>query len=104
MPARTRIRTDDALIPLDGERAFVPVTEDERPTFETPRPVGDAVLDVAFADLVADADGLVRTRLRDPDTGRHADRLAARRADARLHRRHPGPRSAGRRSRWSRSS
>ena len=70
VPARTRINTDEALIPLDGGRAFVPVTEEDRPSYEKPRPVADAVLDVAFADLVADDDGLVRTRLRDPDSGR----------------------------------
>lgn len=70
VPARTRIRTDEALLPLAGDQAFVPVDEDDRPTYERPRPVADAVLDVAFADLVADDDGLVRTRLRDPESGR----------------------------------
>ena len=69
IPARTSIRTDDALIPLAGERAFQPVTQDERATFETPRPVGDAVIDAAYADLEPGPDGLARTVLRDPDTG-----------------------------------
>jgi aldose 1-epimerase len=70
VPARTSIRTDDDLIPLDGARAFQPVTEDERPTFGSPTAVGDAVIDACYADLVPDADGVVRTTLRDPSTGR----------------------------------
>ena len=70
VPARTAIRTDDELIPLDGERAFVPVAAHDRPTFGTPAVLGDAVIDAAFTDLVPDADGITRTRLRDPETGR----------------------------------
>jgi aldose 1-epimerase len=69
VPARTAVRTDDALIPLDGARAFQPIGEDERPTFDTPAAVGDAIIDAAYGDLVPDADGTVRTRLVDPETG-----------------------------------
>ena len=37
VPARTAIRTDDALIPLDGEDAFAPIAEDDPSTFRAPR-------------------------------------------------------------------
>ena len=50
-------------------RSFRSPSED-RPAYAQPRPIADAVLDVAFTDLIADDDGLVRTRLRDPDSGR----------------------------------
>ena len=69
VPARTAIRTDDALIPLGGDSAFQPVKDVDRPAFDVPTVVGDAVVDAAYADLVPGADGVVRTRLRDPDTG-----------------------------------
>ena len=70
VPARAAIRTDDALIPLDGSRAFQPIAQDERSTFESPSLVGAAVIDAAYADLVPDADGTMLTRLHDPLTGR----------------------------------
>lgn len=69
VPARTAVRTDDSLIPLDGQGAFQPIADDERATFERPRPVGTAVVDAAYTDLVPDADGVTRTVLRDPGTG-----------------------------------
>jgi len=69
VPAQTAIRTDDELIPLDGERAFVPVAEHGRPIFGTPAVLGDAVIDAAYTDLVPDPDGVTRTRVRDPETG-----------------------------------
>jgi aldose 1-epimerase len=69
VPARTAIRTDESLIPLAGAGAFLPVADEDRPTFATPRAVGDAVIDAAFTDLVPDPDGIVRTRLRDPRSG-----------------------------------
>ena len=65
VPARTTIRTDDALVPLPGGDAYA----GEEPPYRTPRLLGDAVLDVAYADLEPDADGIARTVLRDPDTG-----------------------------------
>ena len=69
VPARTAIRTDDALIPLDGEDAFAPIAEDDPSTFRAPRILGDQVIDAAYTDLVPDPDGITRTRLRDPRTG-----------------------------------
>jgi aldose 1-epimerase len=77
VPARATIRADDALIPLDGDRAVA----DEVP-FRTPRLLGDAVLDVAYTDLARDADGVARTVLRDPATG---DALTVRQSDGLMH-------------------
>lgn len=64
VPARASVRTDEALLPLPGEQAV-----GDAPPYRTPRRIGDAVLDVAYADLEPDADGRARTVLRDPDTG-----------------------------------
>jgi aldose 1-epimerase len=37
--------------------------------FRHSRPIGDSVLDHEYTDLVAAADGRIRTRLRDPKSG-----------------------------------
>lgn len=70
VPARRCIVTDEALIPLPGAAAFAAVAG--RPTldFRRARPLGAAVLDRCYADAIPDADGLIRSRLRDPATGR----------------------------------
>jgi aldose 1-epimerase len=70
VPARTMIRTDPDLIPLADTQAFVPLADTELAGFAGAAAIGDAVLDVAFAHLVAEPDGIIRTRLRDPRTGR----------------------------------
>jgi aldose 1-epimerase len=64
VPARTTVRTDDALIPLDGDQA-----RGDAPPYRTPRAIKNAVLDVAYTDLEPHPDGAVRTVLRDPGTG-----------------------------------
>ena len=69
VPARTAIRTDDALIPLAGERAFDRSVDDDQPLFRTPQPIGDAVLDRSFTDLEFDGGGVARTVLSDPASG-----------------------------------
>jgi aldose 1-epimerase len=70
VPACQAIATGAALIPLPGEAAYAPLAN--RPTldFRRPRPIGSQVLDLCQADLQADADGLVRSRLHDPASGR----------------------------------
>jgi aldose 1-epimerase len=70
VPARTAVRTDPDLIPLDGAAAIVPVAAGDGPDFSARRPIGDAVIDGAYGDLVPDPDGVVRTGLHDPRTGR----------------------------------
>ncbi len=69
VPARTRIRTDEAMIPLPGAAAFTGVGPSSGEDFRTSRPIGDAVLDDAFGDLEPDADGIIRTRVRNPASG-----------------------------------
>ena len=70
IPACQVIATGDDLIPLPGEEAYVPLAA--RPTldFRRPRPIGNQVLDLCYTDLQPCADGLIRSRLHDPATGR----------------------------------
>jgi aldose 1-epimerase len=69
VPARTAIRTDGSLIPLDGGSAYAPIAEDDPSSFRTPRPVGEQVIDGAYTDLVPEPDGVARTRLHNPRNG-----------------------------------
>lgn len=69
LPARQAIAVDDALIPLPGQAAFK--SQDDCPglDFREWQRIGERALDNGFADPVADADGRIRTHLRDPDSG-----------------------------------
>ncbi|HET9654706.1 MAG TPA: hypothetical protein VFP72_05090 [Kineosporiaceae bacterium] len=69
VPAATVIRTDPDLLPLPGAEAFAPVAEHPGLDFRRARRIGRSVLDVAFAELTPDADGLATTVLRDPLSG-----------------------------------
>jgi aldose 1-epimerase len=64
VPARTRVLTDENLVPLAGEQAYAGIAAPARYT-----PLGNAVLDDAFTHLVPDEDGVVATVLRSPRTG-----------------------------------
>ena len=64
IPARSRVVTDEAKIPLAGEAAFAGETAPVRYA-----PLAGAALDQAFTDLVPDDDGVVATVLRSPRTG-----------------------------------
>ena len=70
VPASCTIDADEQLIPLPGDAAFAALNA--RPTldFRHPRPLGAQVLDRCYADARPDADGVIRSRLRDPATGR----------------------------------
>lgn len=70
IPAETLIRTDAALIALPGAAAYVAL--DDAPTldFREPRQIGDSIIDQGYTDLAADADGRIRTHLRDPSSCR----------------------------------
>jgi len=65
VPAATRLLTDERQIPV--ARGGVEGTELD---FRTPRPIGDARLDVAYTDLERDRDGMARVRLATPDGAR----------------------------------
>lgn len=69
LPVREAIRTDAALIPLPGAAARVAPEQAPELDFRRPRRIGAAVLDGCVA-AAADSDGLVRSRLRDPASGR----------------------------------
>jgi aldose 1-epimerase len=69
IPAQTLVRTDAELIALAGDAAYVPVDDAPALDFREPRLIGDCIIDQAYTDLEADADGRIRTRLRDPASG-----------------------------------
>jgi len=69
LPARQAIRTDERLIPLPGPSALQPLDTQPSLDFRRPRRIGGVVMDTGFADPRVDADGRIRTRLRDPDSG-----------------------------------
>lgn len=68
VPARTLIRTGTDLIALAGNAAYVPLTDAPALDFGRARLIGGSILDQEYTDLVADADGRIRTRLTDPKT------------------------------------
>jgi aldose 1-epimerase len=69
IPARQLVLTDQHAIPLDGKAAYAPVASQPDKDFSELRPIGAVKLDQAYADTIADADGRIRTRLRDPASG-----------------------------------
>lgn len=69
IPAATVIRTDADYIPLPGAAARVPLDRVAELDFRRAQPIGSRELNHGYADLTADADGRMRTRLRDPDSG-----------------------------------
>ncbi|MDQ6945753.1 MAG: aldose 1-epimerase [Actinomycetota bacterium] len=68
IPAQSVIRTTPDLIPLSGAEAHG-LPETDAPDFRQVRPIGEAVLDTCYTDLVADHDGISRTLLSNPRTG-----------------------------------
>jgi aldose 1-epimerase len=69
IPAQTLIRSGADLIALSGAAAYVPLDDVPALDFREPRLLGDSVLDHEYTDLHAEADGRIRTRLRDPASG-----------------------------------
>jgi aldose 1-epimerase len=69
IPAQTLIRTGADLIALPGAAAYVPLDDAPALDFREPRVIGDHIIDQGYTDLDADADGRIRTRLRDPGSG-----------------------------------
>ncbi|WP_426701704.1 aldose epimerase [Rhodanobacter sp. Col0626] len=70
IPAETLIRTDAALIALPGAAAYVALDDAPALDFREQRRIGDSIIDQGYTDLQADADGRIRTHLRDPVSGR----------------------------------
>ena len=69
IPAETLIRTDSALIPLNGDQARFPLDQCSSMDFRQPRSVGAAVIDACFGDLSVGPGGRAETVLRNPGTG-----------------------------------
>ena len=69
VPAARVIRTDADHIPLPGEAAYRPLEQAPELDFRQPRAIGGTELNHTYAGLQPDADGRVRTRLRDPANG-----------------------------------
>jgi aldose 1-epimerase len=69
LPADSVIRTDADFIPLPGEAAYLPLAQAPELDFRQPRTIGTLQLNHTYTGLRPDADGRVRTRLRDPTHG-----------------------------------
>jgi aldose 1-epimerase len=69
IPAQTLIRTGADLIALPGDAAYVPLDDAPDLDFRRSRSIAGSVLDHEYTDLVAAADGRIRTRLTDPKSG-----------------------------------
>lgn len=69
IPAQTLIRTGADMIALSGTEAYVSLDDVPALDFRDPRQIGACILDQGYTDLLAEADGRIRTRLRDPLSG-----------------------------------
>ncbi|WP_035840196.1 aldose 1-epimerase [Kitasatospora azatica] len=69
IPAGTLIRTDDALIPVDGPDCRIDLNDLPEMDFRDGNPLGRRVIDACYADLQFGPDGRAETILRDPKTG-----------------------------------
>ena len=69
VPADTLIRTDANYIPLAGKAAYVALNDEPALDFRQPRAIGAIKIDHCYTNLAPDADGRIRTHLRDPSTG-----------------------------------
>jgi aldose 1-epimerase len=64
IPARTIVRTDDALIPLDGAAAYQPLDDNPAMDFRLPRKLSGLVIDACFTDLAFEHEQRCETVLR----------------------------------------
>jgi aldose 1-epimerase len=69
VPATQAIVAGADLLPLPGAAAYAPLEARPGLDFRAGRVLGGAVIDACLAGLVADEDGLIRSRLRDPVRG-----------------------------------
>lgn len=69
VPAAQAIVAGADLLPLPGAAAYAPVEARPALDFRAGRVLGGAAIDVCLAALMADEDGLIRSRLRDPVRG-----------------------------------
>ena len=69
VPASQAILTDAELLPLPGETAYAPSARPARKSSSGRLAIGGVAVDACLGGLAADADGLIRSRLRDPVRG-----------------------------------
>jgi aldose 1-epimerase len=70
VPATQLVRTTAGYIPLPDEQAYQSLDDAPKALdFRNAKSIGNTKIDAAYADLVTDADGRARTRLRDPASG-----------------------------------
>jgi aldose 1-epimerase len=69
IPAQTAIRTGADLIPLAGDAAYLSLDDAPELDFRQPQRIGERILDQCYTRLQPDADGRIRTHLRDPSCG-----------------------------------
>ena len=69
IPARCVVRTDAEFIPLPDGAAYRALAQAPELDFRQPRAIGPLELNHTYAQLMHDADGRARSRLRDPATG-----------------------------------
>ncbi|MGC1547245.1 MAG: aldose epimerase [Rhodanobacter sp.] len=69
IPADTLIRIDTDYIPLTGADAYVALSNEPGLDFRQSHAIGAIKLDHCYTNLARDADGRIRTHLRDPSTG-----------------------------------
>jgi aldose 1-epimerase len=70
IPAEGLIRIGADLIALQGAAAYVALDDAPALDYREPRVIGDQILDQSYSELQPDADGRIRTHLRDPASGR----------------------------------
>jgi aldose 1-epimerase len=69
IPTASVVRTDADYIPLPGDAAYVALDDAPALDFRRARTIGATELNHGYTNLVRDADGRARTRLRDPASG-----------------------------------
>lgn len=67
--AHETILSDANLLPLSGVIAHAPIHTRPERDFRSPRTIGAEPIDAALSGLKPDADGIIRTHLRDPQRG-----------------------------------
>lgn len=82
IPARTVIRTDRALIPIDGGEAYRSLDECPSMDFRRPRTLAGLIIDACFTDLDFGHARQVETVLRNPGSG---DELRVRQSTGSMH-------------------
>lgn len=69
IPAQSLIRTGADQVALAGAQAYMALDDAPALDFREPRLIGRSIIDQGYTEVEADADGRIRTHLRDPAGG-----------------------------------